>query len=69
MERFLAFVVGKVRVPLMVDSTDARVIELALNIRRVKRLSIRSTSKMVKSVLRQSCPAAYLRCRRGGGLH
>ena len=30
MERFLAFVAGKVRVPLMVDSTDARVIELAL---------------------------------------
>src|SRR5215831_13991442 len=30
MERFMAFVAGKVRVPLMVDSTDARVIELAL---------------------------------------
>src|SRR5215475_7379248 len=30
MERFLAFVAGKVRVPLMVDSTDARVIELVL---------------------------------------
>jgi 5-methyltetrahydrofolate--homocysteine methyltransferase len=30
MERFLAFVAGKVRVPLMIDSTDARVIELAL---------------------------------------
>lgn len=30
MERFLAFVAGKVRVPLMIDSTDPRVIELAL---------------------------------------
>src|SRR5207245_2311927 len=30
MARFLAFVAGKVRVPLMIDSTDARVIELAL---------------------------------------
>ncbi|MGE3535940.1 MAG: methionine synthase [Candidatus Tectimicrobiota bacterium] len=30
MERFLAFIAGKVRVPLMIDSTDARVIELAL---------------------------------------
>ena len=30
MERFLAFVAGKVRVPLMADSTDARVLELAL---------------------------------------
>ncbi|MBM3224070.1 MAG: methionine synthase [Candidatus Tectomicrobia bacterium] len=30
MERFLAFVAGKVRVPLMIDSTDARVLELAL---------------------------------------
>jgi 5-methyltetrahydrofolate--homocysteine methyltransferase len=30
MERFLRFIAGKVRVPLMVDSTDARVIALAL---------------------------------------
>ena len=30
MTRFMAFVAGKVRVPLMIDSTDARVIELAL---------------------------------------
>src|SRR5262249_10117453 len=30
MERFLAFVSQKVKVPLMIDSTDARVIELAL---------------------------------------
>ncbi len=30
MERFLYFIAGKVRAPLMIDSTDARVIELAL---------------------------------------
>jgi 5-methyltetrahydrofolate--homocysteine methyltransferase len=30
MTRFLPFVAGKIRVPLMIDSTDARVIELAL---------------------------------------
>src|SRR4029077_21046787 len=30
MERFMAFVTKKVKVPLMIDSTDAAVIELAL---------------------------------------
>jgi 5-methyltetrahydrofolate--homocysteine methyltransferase len=30
MERFLPFMAGKIRAPLMIDSTDARVIELAL---------------------------------------
>ena len=30
MERFLPFMVGKTRAPLMIDSTDARVLELAL---------------------------------------
>ncbi len=29
-DRFMQFVAGKIRVPLMIDSTDARVIELAL---------------------------------------
>ena len=69
MERFLAFVAGKVRVPLMVDSTDARVIELALKHSQGKAIVNSINLEDGEERFAAGAPAAYLRCRRGGGLH
>ena len=57
MENFIKEVVKKVKVPLVIDSTDEAVIEKALSYSQGKAIINSINLKMVKSVSKQSLPS------------